>query len=108
MNVFNGVPSGISTRPVLLILPTSENTFVPALFVLPISLNHAGPFDTIGATLYQVSTLLDRKSTRLNSSHLGISYAVFCLKKKETQAQYRKRPVARPALRAVRRLTMFP
>src|SRR5262245_63912637 len=28
------------------------------------------------------SALLDRKSTRLNSSHLGISYAVFCLKKK--------------------------
>src|SRR5437899_7346954 len=25
----------------------------------------------------------DRKSTRLNSSHLGISYAVFCLKKKK-------------------------
>src|SRR5205814_8279099 len=29
----------------------------------------------------------DRKSTRLNSSHLGISYAVFCLKKKK-QYQY--------------------
>src|SRR5205807_6780195 len=29
-----------------------------------------------------VSRLLDRKSTRLNSSHLVISYAVFCLKKK--------------------------
>src|SRR5205814_8377312 len=29
-----------------------------------------------------VSSLGDRKSTRLNSSHLGISYAVFCLKKK--------------------------
>src|SRR5437899_5219470 len=27
----------------------------------------------------------DRKSTRLNSSHLGISYAVFCLKKKNTK-----------------------
>src|SRR5947199_1515340 len=27
----------------------------------------------------------DRKSTRLNSSHLGISYAVFCLKKKKTE-----------------------
>src|SRR5258705_4676436 len=27
--------------------------------------------------------LSDRKSTRLNSSHLGISYAVFCLKKKK-------------------------
>src|SRR5258705_1688473 len=26
---------------------------------------------------------LDRKSTRLNSSHLGISYAVFCLKKQK-------------------------
>src|SRR5258705_12776753 len=37
---------------------------------------------------YKVSSLQssdflgDRKSTRLNSSHLGISYAVFCLKKK--------------------------
>src|SRR5256885_12622987 len=30
-------------------------------------------------------TNLDRKSTRLNSSHLVISYAVFCLKKKNTQ-----------------------
>src|SRR5690625_6052691 len=28
--------------------------------------------------------LLDRKSTRLNSSHVAISYAVFCLKKKNT------------------------
>src|SRR5436853_2480814 len=27
----------------------------------------------------------DRKSTRLNSSHLGISYAVFCLKKKKQE-----------------------
>src|SRR5262245_62616610 len=27
--------------------------------------------------------MIDRKSTRLNSSHLGISYAVFCLKKKK-------------------------
>src|SRR5437870_7971620 len=27
----------------------------------------------------------DRKSTRLNSSHVAISYAVFCLKKKKTQ-----------------------
>src|SRR5262245_64949580 len=29
----------------------------------------------------------DRKSTRLNSSHLGISYAVFCLKKKIARAR---------------------
>src|SRR5205814_8548119 len=31
----------------------------------------------------QDGRVLDRKSTRLNSSHLGISYAVFCLKKKK-------------------------
>src|SRR5690625_6451767 len=29
------------------------------------------------------STVQDRKSTRLNSSHVAISYAVFCLKKKK-------------------------
>src|SRR5205814_4054360 len=31
----------------------------------------------------RIATFTDRKSTRLNSSHLGISYAVFCLKKKK-------------------------
>src|SRR2546426_8579834 len=31
-----------------------------------------------------VGMITDRKSTRLNSSHLVISYAVFCLKKKKT------------------------
>src|SRR5438477_596495 len=29
--------------------------------------------------------VIDRKSTRLNSSHMSISYAVFCLKKKKTK-----------------------
>src|SRR5688572_32771507 len=33
--------------------------------------------------LRQFSEVLDRKSTRLNSSHSQISYAVFCLKKKK-------------------------
>src|SRR6202522_4091794 len=32
---------------------------------------------------YEASRILDRKSTRLNSSHDDISYAVFCLKKKK-------------------------
>src|SRR5438045_5528725 len=31
---------------------------------------------------FETAEIQDRKSTRLNSSHLGISYAVFCLKKK--------------------------
>src|SRR3712207_7205139 len=33
----------------------------------------------------------DRKSTRLNSSHANISYAVFCLKKKKTKKYYKIR-----------------
>src|SRR5262245_17700773 len=39
---------------------------------------HAGSLDRI---VISEDTWQDRKSTRLNSSHLGISYAVFCLKK---------------------------
>src|SRR5262245_66410999 len=39
-----------------------------------------------GSTLVQAGE--DRKSTRLNSSHLGISYAVFCLKKKKTMKKH--------------------
>src|ERR1035438_10272179 len=37
--------------------------------------------DRIYEKIELFQTLRDRKSTRLNSSHLGISYAVFCLKK---------------------------
>src|SRR2546422_8484813 len=37
------------------------------------------------------SSHIDRKSTRLNSSHGYISYAVFCLKKKKNQRQLRDR-----------------
>src|SRR2546430_7368434 len=40
-----------------------------------------------GAALFEIAEGEDRKSTRLNSSHSQISYAVFCLKKKKTQAQ---------------------
>src|SRR3712207_7211582 len=36
------------------------------------------------ATIRLKCAVLDRKSTRLNSSHANISYAVFCLKKKKT------------------------
>src|SRR5438477_10655315 len=38
--------------------------------------------DMIGVPLFY-NLALDRKSTRLNSSHMSISYAVFCLKKKK-------------------------
>src|SRR3712207_8068350 len=36
----------------------------------------------------------DRKSTRLNSSHANISYAVFCLKKKKTRPVCHRTPVS--------------
>src|SRR5438034_11465672 len=46
------------------------------------SARHAGRVGRVGRRL-------DRKSTRLNSSHTVISYAVFCLKKKTTRARPR-------------------
>src|SRR5438309_7688994 len=39
--------------------------------------------------LFVAGPLLDRKSTRLNSSHSSISYAVFCLKKKKNRSSFR-------------------
>src|SRR5450432_3588902 len=44
---------------------------------------------TAGLQYYEIDPLLDRKSTRLNSSHDQISYAVFCLKKKKKREQTR-------------------
>src|SRR5215831_20050961 len=48
-------------------------------------LHFVGVWDqmTSGPPVIASAPLPDRKSTRLNSSHLGISYAVFCLKKKK-------------------------
>src|ERR1039457_1514926 len=43
----------------------------------------------------------DRKSTRLNSSHLVISYAVFCLKKKKTIHKRRIDSRSRPSFETV-------
>src|SRR5437867_6641432 len=66
---------------------------------LPISMvgtstGHASSVDNIVARLERLPTSWwqtlqpDRKSTRLNSSHRTISYAVFCLKKKKQKTQY--------------------
>src|SRR3989442_9314885 len=40
-----------------------------------------------GGALGELSVKPDRKSTRLNSSHVRISYAVFCLKKKKIASE---------------------
>src|SRR2546422_2784418 len=50
----------------------------------PIHLGHAETRDQ----RIQVGAILDRKSTRLNSSHGYISYAVFCLKKKNNTISF--------------------
>src|SRR5207248_6829053 len=47
----------------------------------------AAPATDSSTFRYATSFFLDRKSTRLNSSHRTISYAVFCLKKKKKKNQ---------------------
>src|SRR5256885_9901295 len=51
---------------------------------LPLADPASGPVGALGVPLAPGRSIADRKSTRLNSSHLVISYAVFCLKKKRT------------------------
>src|SRR2546430_9323154 len=51
----------------------------------------SGSYDPNGnfvATGNEVAVRIDRKSTRLNSSHSQISYAVFCLKKKKKHTKH--------------------
>src|SRR5258708_18267749 len=68
---------------------------VPGLFTilgssLPAKIRCSGRPQTqrVFAPLPNGAPRQDRKSTRLNSSHQIISYAVFCLKKKKTQLQH--------------------
>src|SRR5688500_19360329 len=68
---------------------STEETCVFTVASVSTSREAISAFDSASATKRSTSTSrpadldeLDRKSTRLNSSHLVISYAVFCLKKK--------------------------
>src|SRR5262245_65333727 len=60
----------------------AEKTVVDSGSAQVISQSFASAEEAFGSTA-PLLNLRDRKSTRLNSSHLGISYAVFCLKKKK-------------------------
>src|SRR5690242_21449501 len=53
---------------------------------LTVAANNAG-VGHVGLARLMEHARIDRKSTRLNSSHMSISYAVFCLKKKKTKTQ---------------------
>src|SRR5256885_7388235 len=58
--------------------------------------------DQVAEQLHQLG--LDRKSTRLNSSHLVISYAVFCLKKKTIRTQHQ---IPTEEKKSVQTITLF-
>src|SRR5690349_24229599 len=61
--------------------PARDTLIVPST---PIDyLDFASPVAGLGSKIGIDATNKDRKSTRLNSSHVEISYAVFCLKKKK-------------------------
>src|SRR2546427_7952545 len=55
---------------------------------------HAGELDLLFDLFDVGAVFADRKSTRLNSSHSQISYAVFCLKKKKKEQMHHS-PAAR-------------
>src|SRR5437588_6850205 len=71
----------------------------PALFVVEYALARlwmsrgVAPAALLGHSVgeYTAACLADRKSTRLNSSHTVISYAVFCLKKKKKKKRIQKK-----------------
>src|SRR5437773_4843561 len=74
------IPAVLAGRDVL--AGAQTGTGKTAAFILPILQNLASH----QARAPRASTA-DRKSTRLNSSHITISYAVFCLKKKKTKQE---------------------
>src|SRR5690625_6432906 len=63
-------------------LPVVGNPAVTENVAVVYTADDDGALTLIGLSTLDGST--DRKSTRLNSSHVAISYAVFCLKKKKT------------------------
>src|SRR5256885_10443627 len=66
-----------------LVLESNGSTSMASTCGSTLALMDAGV--PIKAPVSGIAMGLDRKSTRLNSSHLVISYAVFCLKKKKTE-----------------------
>src|SRR3712207_2625259 len=76
----------IYTLPLHDALPISRGLTVPARPAPGLDVRRAaeaGDVEGLGRLLHNRLQPVDRKSTRLNSSHANISYAVFCLKKKK-------------------------
>src|SRR3712207_7839421 len=80
----------LSLHDALPILPTTDRLWnAKSLWNTPIPSNPTLHFGSaaIVSDIQHFKGLQDRKSTRLNSSHANISYAVFCLKKKTTKCK---------------------
>src|SRR5262245_63540605 len=75
--------------------------FVRRLAILVSFLSSLAHLSALRRHAFQLADL-DRKSTRLNSSHLGISYAVFCLKKKQHEALEDQNRILREGQRRLR------
>src|ERR1035438_10685015 len=65
----------------LMIRRPPRSTLFPYTTLFRSMINFDTPFNVYAFQTVSDADARDRKSTRLNSSHLGISYAVFCLKK---------------------------
>src|SRR3712207_7488835 len=77
--------------------PVSHSTPLPVVVVFDIArLSLAAARAAVVLLDASVAHLEDRKSTRLNSSHANISYAVFCLKKKNDTPNQPSRLLGRP------------
>src|SRR3989442_5452426 len=63
-----------------------DHAFIGATMAAELLTGTPFPQDAIPAVQQAIRDHRDRKSTRLNSSHVRISYAVFCLKKKKQLA----------------------
>src|SRR5256885_12086211 len=70
------------------LLRDHAHVFVPAFELERRSSRDHSQFAVARELVDQLLGQADRKSTRLNSSHLVISYAVFCLKKKKENHEY--------------------
>src|SRR5205814_8781385 len=62
---------------------SASGEFVEPKFENEIIATRGSRLNRRAVSAVSIAVSADRKSTRLNSSHLGISYAVFCLKKKK-------------------------
>src|SRR3712207_7613142 len=82
LSLLHGAPAQLPPAPTLMISLINDLAHVPTRAVLVLDDYHV----VSDARIHEaVAFLIDRKSTRLNSSHANISYAVFCLKKKRTR-----------------------